>query len=183
MGFAFGRLPQGDTIPMLLTGLSRAVVLFLTVTTLCQAQTPVKTVQERLGYPPNSRLLIIHADDFGMNHSVNRAISEAHMAGHAASYGTTRTCFDSRPSFVTAQLLAPFQLLPKAVAIATTERHLVTRRKREHVLAGSHREAPGQQAGHPGALPGRWGPSVQPPSPAHRPAHRALSPPARSLPV
>ena len=52
-----------------------ALILFVAFTSLAQTQT--KSVQERLGYPANARLLVIHADDFGMNHSVNRATSEA----------------------------------------------------------------------------------------------------------
>lgn len=35
------------------------------------------TLAQRLGYPANARLLIIHADDFGMMHTVDTAIEEA----------------------------------------------------------------------------------------------------------
>jgi len=52
-------------------------VLILCLTFTAVAQTPAKSVQERLGYPASARLLIIHADDLGMNHSVNRATFEA----------------------------------------------------------------------------------------------------------
>jgi chitin disaccharide deacetylase len=41
------------------------------------APSPTKSLAERLGYPANSRLLVIHADDLGMMHTVNTAIFEA----------------------------------------------------------------------------------------------------------
>jgi chitin disaccharide deacetylase len=54
-----------------------AVALLL----LFATTSPAATLLERLGYPPDAKLLIVHADDLGMAHSVNAATTQAFATG------------------------------------------------------------------------------------------------------
>ncbi len=52
-----------------------AIALLLVVAACGRAQT--KTLAERLGYPPDAKLLIVHADDLAVAHSVDSASFDA----------------------------------------------------------------------------------------------------------
>jgi predicted glycoside hydrolase/deacetylase ChbG (UPF0249 family) len=52
----------------------------------------INPVAAKLGYPASARLLMIHADDFGMAHSVNRAISQALENGWVTSASILVPC-------------------------------------------------------------------------------------------
>jgi predicted glycoside hydrolase/deacetylase ChbG (UPF0249 family) len=78
--------------------------VLLTIVMTPRALTRGQTIQERLGYPASARLLIIHGDDLGMSHSVNRATFEALEQGWITS----------------ASILVPCPWFPEAAAWART---------------------------------------------------------------
>jgi predicted glycoside hydrolase/deacetylase ChbG (UPF0249 family) len=61
--------------------LSFCAILLLAIFGEVYSQQSVKPLVERLGYPANTKLLIVHADDLGMAHSINDATVKAFATG------------------------------------------------------------------------------------------------------
>ncbi|MDQ6767221.1 MAG: polysaccharide deacetylase family protein [Candidatus Eremiobacteraeota bacterium] len=67
-------------------------IAIIVAASMAQASERIPPLQARLGYPANARLLMIHADDFGMSHSVNRAIAKALENGWVSSASIMVPC-------------------------------------------------------------------------------------------
>ena len=76
----------------------------LTLATALPGQIPPTTLAEDLGYGPDARLLIVHADDLGMAHAVNAASFRALDSGYVNS----------------ASIMVPTPWLPEVAAYAKT---------------------------------------------------------------
>jgi predicted glycoside hydrolase/deacetylase ChbG (UPF0249 family) len=93
------------------TAILTCMVLAMSTTALHRTETSqlkspsdAKTLLERLGYPPDAKLLIVHADDLGMAHSINLASIKGLETGLVSS----------------ASIMIPCSWLPEIAAYART---------------------------------------------------------------
>lgn len=66
--------------------------LLASILVVASAQAQERTLAERLGYPADTKLLIVHADDLGMSHSVNTATVKAFETGLVTSGSIMAPC-------------------------------------------------------------------------------------------
>lgn len=68
------------------------IAVVILVVSLMNVQAQNKTLAERLGYAADAKLLIVHADDLGMAHSINDATTKAFATGLVNSGSIMMPC-------------------------------------------------------------------------------------------
>jgi len=72
--------------------MKKQIIILLAISFSCLLSAQPKSIQERLGYPKDAKLVIIHADDLGVSHSENAASIAAMEKGSVSSASIMVPC-------------------------------------------------------------------------------------------